>query len=190
MAIQVLLKSDGVGRCFGRRTDRRDIAEDVAVTLRDERHFSLAQPCRGLGYHLQHGFEVESRTADDLEHFCDRRLVFERLFKVARAHAQLAQEPRILDGNDRLSGKILHQRNLLIVERAYLLSKKDERTDYFALLEHWHSQDRAIAAELGSCHRQRVAFKVRLLDRDVGGLRDPLGRYRTAKGYMRIGPHW
>src|SRR4029077_9954780 len=77
-----------------------------------------------------------------------------------------------------------------IVERAYFLPEKDERTDYFILLEHRHRQDSAIAAELGGRHRQGIALKVRLLDRDVCGLRHAAGHYRADKGNMRTGPHW
>jgi GAF domain-containing protein len=44
-----------------------------------------------------------------------------------------------------------------------------------AFLEHWHRQDSAITAKLDRRHRQRIALKVRLLDCDVGGLRDIIG---------------
>jgi hypothetical protein len=38
--------------------------------------------------------------------------------------AQFVQQPRVLDCDDGLTREILHQRNLLIVKRAYFLPEK------------------------------------------------------------------
>jgi hypothetical protein len=61
----------------------------------------------------------------------------------------LTEQPGFLDGDNSLTSEILYQRNLLLIEHSHFLPKKDERTDYVALLEHWHSEDSAIAAKLG-----------------------------------------
>src|SRR5215472_13560712 len=79
----------------------------------------------------EHGFEIERRV-HRLRHFSKRALFLDRAAKLPGPLAQLVQQTSILDGDDCLSGEVLHQRNLLIIERAYFLPKKDERTDYFA----------------------------------------------------------
>src|SRR5262249_22930713 len=77
---------------------------------------------------------------------------------------------------------------LLVVEWADFLPHEYKKADYFAFLEHWHRQDSAIAAKFDGRHRQRIALKVRSLDGDVGGLRNPPCSYRAAKCVIRTGP--
>jgi hypothetical protein len=54
--------------------------------------------------------------------------------------AQLVKQPRVLDGDNRLRGEIRHQFDLLIRERANLLSKEVEGPDQLALLQHWNAE--------------------------------------------------
>ena len=49
-----------------------------------------------------------------LQHIRRRRLLLQRLGKVGRALAQFVQQPRVLDGDYGLGGKILHQFDLLV----------------------------------------------------------------------------
>jgi len=68
-------------------------------------------------------------AADDVEHVAGRGLVFERFFEVARAVAQLDEQPRILHRDDRLSSEILQQCSLLVGERSSFLAVEVEGTE-------------------------------------------------------------
>ena len=48
--------------------------------------------------------------------------------KIARALAQFIEQPRVLDGNDRLRREVLNQLNLFVGERAYLFAIDGHRT--------------------------------------------------------------
>ena len=43
--------------------------------------------------------------------------------------AQLVEQPRVLDGDDRLRGEVLHQLDLLVGERPHLLAVDDDGAD-------------------------------------------------------------
>ena len=62
---------------------------------------------------FEHCLKIERRAADDLEHVGGGGLLLQRF-------AQLAEQPRVLDGDDGLGGEVRHQRNLLVGERAHL----------------------------------------------------------------------
>ena len=63
--------------------------------------------------------------------------------------AQLVEQPRVLDGDDGLSGEVLHQRDLLVGERPDLLAIDRDRADQLVLLEHRHRYERS------ACRRAR-----------------------------------
>ena len=69
------------------------------------------------------------------------RLPFEQL-------AQLSEQSRILDGDHGLSGKILHQLDLLVSERPNLLPIDADGADQHIVLQHWHVDGGSRAAEL------------------------------------------
>src|SRR6516164_7910506 len=48
-------------------------------------HAGPAEPRRRLDDRVQNRLQIESRAADDLQYVAGRRLVFERLLKIARA---------------------------------------------------------------------------------------------------------
>src|SRR5262245_47827970 len=52
--------------------------KDIALTTENERVFRLAQPCRRSDERIEHGLQIEGRTADDLEHVGGRGLLLER----------------------------------------------------------------------------------------------------------------
>ena len=81
----------------------------------DGRPVGAAKPRRRFDQRVENRLEVESRAADDLEHVGGRGLLLQRF-------AQFVEQPRILDGDDRLCGKVLHQRNLLVGEGADVLA--------------------------------------------------------------------
>src|SRR5215475_3095218 len=103
------------------------LSENVAV-------LGVAKPRCSLDEHLQHRFEIGPRLADRLEDFTGRGLVFERFLKVARTLARLGRQPRILHRDDRLRREVLQQRYLLIGERTYPKSARDNHSKQCVIL--------------------------------------------------------
>src|SRR5262245_14327430 len=76
----------------------------------DVRQLRHAQSSSGFDQRLKHGLQIEGRAADDLEHVRRGGLLLQRL-------AQLVEQARVLDRDDRLGGKVREQINLLVGER-------------------------------------------------------------------------
>ena len=72
---------------------------------------------------------------------------------------QFVEQPRVLNGDDGLSGKIFHQFDLLVAERPDFLAVHGERADQFVLPQHWNCKDRPRAAEFD---RRNSRFSLRL----------------------------
>jgi hypothetical protein len=71
-----------------------------ALAQENDRIVGIAQPRRRLDQRVEHQLQVEGRAADDLEHVGGGGLLLQRF-------TQLAEQARVLDGNDGLSGKVL-----------------------------------------------------------------------------------
>jgi hypothetical protein len=65
-----------------------------------------------------------------LQHFRGRRLLLQRLAQIVGALAQFVEQPRVLDGDDGLRSKVLHQLDLLVGERADVLAINTECTNW------------------------------------------------------------
>ena len=61
--------------------------------------------------------------------------------EIVGALAQFVEQPRVLDGDHRLRGEVLHQLDLLVGEWSHLLAINDYCADQFVLLEHRHDED-------------------------------------------------
>jgi hypothetical protein len=70
----------------------------IADSPSDNRLIGLAELDRRSREGVENRLKVKGRAADDLQHVGGRGLLLERL-------AQLVEQPRVLDGDDRLSGK-------------------------------------------------------------------------------------
>jgi superfamily II DNA or RNA helicase len=70
-------------------------------------------------------------------HICTRgrRKVSGALAKVVSALSKFIEQPRVLDGNDSLSGEVLDEFDLLSVKGADFPARQEERADHFALVE-------------------------------------------------------
>src|SRR6516165_6276619 len=86
----------------------------------------LAESNGRLDQSAKHHLEVERRAADNLEHIGGRGLLLQ-------GFAQLVEQPRVLDGDNGLVGKVLDQRNLLVSERANFLAINGNHTDQSVL---------------------------------------------------------
>ena len=77
---------------------------------------------RILDHAFEYGLQIEGRAADDLEHLGGRGLLLQRFAQIVGALAQFVEQPRVLDGDDRLRGEVLYQFDLLLGERPDLLA--------------------------------------------------------------------
>jgi hypothetical protein len=73
--------------------------------------------------------KIESRAADDLEHFGGRRLLFQGLAQLIDPVPQLVQQAGVLDRDDRLVGKARDQLDLLVREERDLGSGDGDRPE-------------------------------------------------------------
>ena len=77
---------------------------------------------------------------------------------VCRSSASLVsvEEPHVLDGDDRLVGEGLEERDLPFGERADLVPQERDHTQRHILAKQWHRQRRAMASVLSLEH---LAFR-------------------------------
>jgi hypothetical protein len=96
----------------------------IAAFLRSKHRseLGLADAYRVRQHGLKHGLQLAGRRTDDLQHLGGRRLLLQRLGEIIRALAQFIEQPRVLDGDDGLSGEVFDQLNLLVGKGANLLT--------------------------------------------------------------------
>src|SRR5207342_1241526 len=97
---------------------------------------------RRLGQRIEHGLQIEGRAADDLEYIGGGGLLLQRF-------AQLVEQPRVLDGDDGLTGEILYQLDLLVAEWPRFLAEYDDRSDQLVVLRQRHVNKRFRTAKFG-----------------------------------------
>ena len=99
--------------------------DHAVVGQRDEDGVIGEQAQAALHDGIEHRLRVAHRIADDVEHLAGRGLLLQRLGEIVGALAQLVEQPRVLDGDDRLGGEVLHQFDLLVGEWPHLLAVDD-----------------------------------------------------------------
>ena len=94
---------------------------------------------------------------------------------------KFVEQPRVLDGDDGLSGEVLYQLDLLFGEGTNFLAGQSERSDQFVLLQQRDSQNED-ATEFDRRNGRRMAFmhKLRMLQR-IGYVRDLFRRQPYAQ---------
>src|SRR5262245_43934334 len=91
--------------------DRRQI-DQIAVEPPDRATVCAEEPDRAPADGLEDPREIGWGARNDLQDVARRRLLLEGLSEILVARLQLVQEPRVLDGDDRLVGEGLEQRDL------------------------------------------------------------------------------
>ena len=117
----------------GWRIMHRGNAEGIVFAELQSGEIGPANAHRVFQHSLEYRLELTRRTADDLEHVGGGRLLLQRF-------AQLIEQPRVLDGDDGLRGKVRDKLDLLVGKRSYLLAVDDDAADQLAILEHRHEQ--------------------------------------------------
>src|SRR5271157_5996183 len=110
-------------------------SQPVRLTVLPPDHglFCIAEPRRRLDQRVKHSLEIERRPADYLEHVGGGGLLLQRF-------AQLVQQPRVLDGNDRLVGEGRHQLDLFRSERLRRVSSYKDHADDIFLAQEWYAE--------------------------------------------------
>src|SRR5262249_28477304 len=116
----------GIGR---RCVVHRQGAETIAFAEIERAELGLANAHRIAQHGREHRLQIAGRTGNDPQHLRCRGLLLQRLAEVGRALAQLVEQPRILDGDDGLSGKARDQRDLLLAEWAHFLTVDADHTN-------------------------------------------------------------
>ena len=88
-----------------------------------------AQGDRAPGDGIEHGLGVGLRLADHAEDFAGGRLSIERLAECVVPLPELVEQPRVLDGDDRLVGEGLEQGDLLVRVWPRILPARGNGTD-------------------------------------------------------------
>src|SRR6516164_9809703 len=133
-----------------------------------------------FGERVEHGLQIESRAADHLEHVGGGGLLLQRF-------AQLVEQPRVLDGDDRLRGEVLQQFDLLVGERAHLLAIDGDRSNQLFLFEHWNEKKAAGTASIRKLNEGWRTVEIGFLRPDVGNVNNLPRVSDTPKGEVRAG---
>ena len=95
---------------------------------RRRRTSALAQlRARSRHDRVEDRLDVGRRARDDAQDLAGGRLLLERLGEVGVLGLQLGEQPRVLDGDGRLVGEGLHQRDLAVGERPDLVPVDEDR---------------------------------------------------------------
>jgi hypothetical protein len=98
---------------------RRDVANTFPIRKKEHAEFGLTQARRVLQYGVEHWRQLAGGARNDAEYVGGGGLLLERF-------AQLVEQPRILDSDDRLGGEILDQLDLLAAEWSCLLPENHD----------------------------------------------------------------
>ena len=94
----------------------------------------LAKRRRILEYRLKNRLKFARRRADNAQYICCSCLLFQRL-------PQFIEQPRVLDGNRGLRGKVFKKVNLFFSKWAALLAVDDESANQLIVFEHRYMND-------------------------------------------------
>src|SRR5260370_24271140 len=108
----------------------------------DRCQISLAKARCGFHQSSKPDLQINRRTADVLQHLSGRCLLPKRFDEIGGALAEVAEKPRVLDGDDGLGGKVLQQRNLRVAKRPNLLAVDEKAANQLVLLKHGNAKQR------------------------------------------------
>src|SRR5262249_53062632 len=97
----------------------------------------------------------------------------------------------VLDGDDGLSGEVLHQLDLFVGKWKDLLATECDRANQHIVLEHGDGENRAITGELDTCNHERMPRDIGRYRLDVGDVSHLLGGAETPERRVRgRSQHW
>src|ERR1700693_227790 len=148
--------------------------QQLSVKGSNCRLVGLAELCGALNHNVEHWPEITRVRVDDAEHLRRRGLLLQRL-------ARLGNEPRVLHGDDRLSGEVLKERNLLVGEGAHFLAIGEHPTEQHVILDEGDKDAGSRAEHIGGGAAYRIAVPVRVGVGDVDDVNETLAADDTAE---------
>jgi protein gp37 len=109
------------------------------------------------------------------------------LAEVVGALTQFVEQPRVLDGDDRLGGEAREQRDLLLVKESDFWTVDCDNANRLIVLEHWDGNNGANAPKLNSIDRSGMTLAIRIRGGKIGYLHGPLSFQSALKRSARCG---
>src|SRR5262249_32001194 len=162
---------------------QRGYAESISLTNEQIAELRLAEPDSVRQHGLENGLQLARRTRNDLQHLGGRRLLLQRLAQIVRALTQLVEQPRVLDGDDRLGGKGFDEPDLLVVERGHIAVHGANHADHRAVADQWRRDLRVVSEVARGLLGNRWGLRVADNGRD---LQRPSGEHRSSDVGARI----
>src|SRR5215469_12149511 len=138
-----------------------------------DRLIGLANVRRSSNECVKHSVYLCIRAAYYLEHIAHCRLILERFFEVISPSVQLAEQPRVLHGDDRLRREVFDQRDLLVRKRSDLTANYDDDPQQHVLFAERNAQPRANTGPLQAIPGVLIVAICRRLP-NVSDMHDPL----------------
>ncbi len=124
-----------------------DEVREVPVSAEHGGVQRVAQASGTLRDRVEHRLDVGRRARDDAQDLGGRRLLLQGLGEVGVPGLELAEQPRVLDGDGRLIREGGDEIDLLVGERANLHPPQEDHADQLVLLQHGDGQHRSVAAD-------------------------------------------
>src|SRR5215831_17544077 len=121
-----------------------DQVQSITVPSIDISKLRLANTNRLFQRGLEYWFQFALRTRYDAQNVRCCCLLLQGRAQVSRALAQFIQQPRVLDGDNRLRGKARQQGNMFLLERPDLGSANHDGAKRSALLDQRYGNDTAM----------------------------------------------
>ncbi len=142
----------------------------------------VAQPHRAAHDGVEDRLHVRRGSADDPQDLGGRRLLLQGLGQLAVPSPQLLEQPHVLDGDDRLVGEGLEQRDLLVCERDRLAPRRHDHPDGLSVTNHRHDEQASDAQHL---HARPLRLGERRLGIRIREIHDePLARHPRRQGVV------
>src|SRR5262249_53373752 len=107
----------------------------VTIITKQHTKLGLANPHSILQHGLEHEFQIARRTRNNSQHLRSRRLLLQRLGKLARALLLGLEQPNVLDRDHRLVGKGADKLNLPVRKRRDLCFPQGYYSEWNALAQ-------------------------------------------------------
>ena len=143
----------------------RNKTQSIILPTIDLAKCGIANSNRLLQHGSEHRLHIARRAADDLKHLRRRRLLLKGL-------AQLCEQPRVLNGDDRLVGKIGYQLDLAFGEWPHFPVINGDGSYQLIFFQHWYVDHTPIATQFDAFDYKWIALDIGLYGRHVGDLRN------------------
>src|SRR5262249_32866071 len=106
--------------------------------------------------------------------------------EIVGALAQFIKQPRVLDGDDGLSGEILQEGNLFVGEVPNISAVNNDRADEVIVFQHRHAENTSCPARFHKSDKASVSFTIAGFSRYVGNMNNIFGYANASKRQPRV----